>query len=252
MSFLFHQYEVQPDHKAQDSQAPVAHVFASSPPKPVKDSPKGFSPKGSAQTSQTVHTSSPLCACARTSPPPRMPTPFSTHHLQSPVQMSPPLGSLPGCPLKVQDQFSVHPVYTQITMLFEPYKSSIYFLFQRLCGKFSERTNILKEKRVQWSRGWLLESDTLGTNLALFILLPQLGEVTSLLRLPFSHLSHGMRMGCPLEGVGGMKWLRTVPDTSQRGPREVKRQPPTILNPLVATLKRLKKSQLKLILIMFI
>lgn len=61
-----------------------------------------------------------------------------------------------------------------------------------------------------------------------------------------------MRMGCPLEGVGGMKWLRTVPDASQRGPREVKRQPPTILNPLVATLKRLKKRQLKLILIMFI
>lgn len=40
----------------------------------------------------------------------------------------------------------MHPVYTQITTLFEPYKSSIYFLFQRLCGKFSERTNILKRE----------------------------------------------------------------------------------------------------------
>ena len=81
-----------------------------------------------------------------------MPTPFSANHLHSPTQMSPPPGSLPGLPSKVQNQFSLTPVYSWITALFKPYNSRIYFSFQRLCGEFLESTNILKDKRVHWAK----------------------------------------------------------------------------------------------------
>ena len=73
MSCLFRQYEVPPNHEAQAPQAPVGHVLAHLPLNSLKDSPEGFSPKGSSRTSQSI--------C---SPLPSVPLHMGAHRLECP------------------------------------------------------------------------------------------------------------------------------------------------------------------------
>ena len=146
-----------------------------------------------------------------------MPIPFSTNHLQSPIQMSPPLGSLPGFLQRSEPYLCL--LYIAGSRHYSNPTTVVFISSFRgwLCGEFSESTNILKDNRGHWARGWVLEldTDTLGTNLVLFILLPRLGVILQhFSRLPFSCLDHRTRMGHPLEGGGeGAKRLRTVPNT---------------------------------------
>lgn len=78
---------------------------------------------------------------------------FSANYRQSPVQMSLPPGSPPGCLLKKLDQLPLYPAHAPITALFETYNISIYFLLPGLHGELSESSEILKGKRMQWSEG---------------------------------------------------------------------------------------------------
>lgn len=70
--------------------------------------PEGFAPTSQTSCIHQTWQQAPPPACAHTTPPAGILTSFSANHPQSPVQMSPPLGSPPGCPLARQAQFPVH------------------------------------------------------------------------------------------------------------------------------------------------
>lgn len=77
----------------------------------------------------------------------------------------------------------------------------IYFLFPRLCGEFFESTDILKGKRGQWSRGGVLEPDTLGTNpSSIYPFTHSWVKLHHLWVPPLSHMHHGIRMGLSSKG----------------------------------------------------